>query len=64
MDISLILKILGLGILVAVSGQVLSKIGKDEQASFISVAGIIVALLLLVEEIATFFDTVKDVFGL
>lgn len=64
MDISLVLKIAGIGMLVAVSCQILSKVGRDEQASFVSVAGIIVALLLLVEEIGYLFDTVKDVFGI
>ena len=49
---------------VAVSCQILSKVGKDEQASFVSVAGIIVALLLLVEEIGYLFDMVREVFGL
>jgi len=63
-DISLVLKIAGIGMLVAVSCQILSKVGRDEQASFVSVAGIIVALLLLVEEIGYLFDTVKDVFGI
>ena len=64
MDISLVLKIVGLGIVVAVSCQILSKVGREEQASFVSVAGIIVALLLLVEEIGYLFETVRDVFGL
>lgn len=64
MDISLVLKIAGLGMLVAVSCQILSKVGREEQASFVSVAGIIIALLLLVEEIGHLFDAVKDVFGL
>lgn len=64
MDISLVLKMVGLGMVVAVSCQILSKVGKDEQASFVSVAGIIVALLLLVEEIGYLFDMVREVFGL
>ncbi len=64
MDISLVFKIAGLGMLVAVSCQILSKVGREEQASFVSVAGIIVALLLLVEEIGYLFDAVRDVFGL
>lgn len=64
MDISLVLKIVGLGIVVAVSCQILSKVGREEQASFVSVAGIIVALLLLVEEIGYLFEAVRDVFGL
>ncbi len=64
MDISLVFKIAGLGMLVAVSCQILSKVGREEQASFVSVAGIIVALLLLVEEIGYLFDAVREVFGL
>ena len=64
MDISLVLKIAGLGMIVAVSCQILSKVGRDEQASFVSVAGIIVALLLLVEEIGYLFEVLRDVFGI
>lgn len=64
MDISLIMKIVGVGMIVAIACQVLSKAGRDEQASFVSIAGIIVVLILLVEEIGSLFDTVKDVFGL
>ena len=63
MDISLILKIAGIGILVAVVNMVLSKTGKDEQATFVTVAGIIVVLLILVSEIGTLIDTVRTVFG-
>ena len=64
MDVSFVLKIAGIGMLVAVSCQILSKIGRDEQATFVSIAGIILVLLLLVGEIGELFDTVKDVFGL
>lgn len=64
MDVSLLLKIAGIGMLVAVSCQVLSKIGRDDQATMVSVAGIIVVLLILVGELGELFNTVKDVFGL
>ena len=64
MDLSFILKIAGIGMIVAVSCQILSKIGRDEQATMVSVAGIIVVLLMLVGEIGELFSTVKDVFGL
>ena len=50
--------------IVAISSQILSKLGKDEQSSFVQIAGIIVALLLLVEEIGSLFEAVKDVFFL
>lgn len=64
MDISLIMKILGIGMIVAIAAQMLSKSGRDEQATYVTIAGIVVTLLVLVEEIGVLFDTVKDVFGL
>lgn len=63
MDISLIIKISGVGILVAVASQILSKSGRDEQAMFVTVAGIIVALMLLISHIRELFDTVRSLFG-
>jgi len=64
MDISLILRIAGVGIIVTVICQMLSKAGRDEQAIYVSLAGIIVALMMLVGEIGELFEMVKDVFGL
>jgi stage III sporulation protein AC len=64
MDISLILRMAGLGIIVTVICQMLSKAGRDEQATYVSLAGIIVALMMLVSEIGELFEMVKDVFGL
>lgn len=64
MDISLIVKIAGIGILVAVASQILSKSGRDEQAMFVTIAGIIVALMLLITQIRELFDLVMSVFGM
>ena len=64
MDISLIVKIAGIGILVAVASQILSKSGRDEQAMFVTIAGIIVALMLLISEIRELFDLITSVFGM
>lgn len=64
MTAELILKIAGIGILVAVACQILSKTGRDEQATFVAVAGIIIALLMLVGEIGGLFDKIKNIFGL
>lgn len=64
MNIELILKVAGIGFLVTVVYQVLSKSGRDEQAMLVSVAGIIIVLLMLVNEIGGLIDTVKSVFGL
>ena len=64
MDISLIFKIAGVGILVAIASQILNKTGRDEQATFVTIAGIIVALMLLVSQIKELFDLVTSVFGM
>ena len=63
MDITLIIKVVGVGILVSVACQILSKSGRDEQSMLVTIAGIVVVLLLLVEEIGGLIDTVRSVFG-
>lgn len=63
MDISLIIKVAGVGILVSVATQILSKSGRDEQSMLVTLAGIVVVLLLLVDEIALLFDRICAVFG-
>ena len=64
METALILKVDGIGILVAVSSMVLSKSGRDEQAMLVSLAGVVIVLLIIVGEIGGLFDTVKSIFGL
>ncbi len=64
MDISLILKIAGVGILVTVAHQILAKAGRDEQAVMVSIAGVVIVLLLIVGKIGDLFDTVRDIFGI
>lgn len=64
MEIGLILKIAGVGLLVSVISTILSKSGKDEQAMLVSVAGIVVVMLMLMEEIETLLRTIETVFGL
>ncbi|MBR7152104.1 MAG: stage III sporulation protein AC [Clostridia bacterium] len=64
MDISLIVKIAGIGLLVAVASQILTKSGRDEQAVFVTVAGILVALTLLLRQIRELFDFIVSAFGM
>lgn len=63
MDITLILKIAGVGLLVAAASQILSRSGRDEQATLVSVAGVVVVLMLLIGEIGTLFGSVRGKFG-
>ena len=62
MDYNIILKIASIGILTAVVTQVLKNIGKDEIATFVTVAGLILSLLTIVNMISSLFDTVKQLF--
>lgn len=64
MDISLLLKIAGVGILVSVVYQILAKAGRDEQAMLVSLAGVVIVLLLVVQEIAELLDVVRGLFGI
>lgn len=63
-DIDLIFKIAGTGIIVAVLNLVLKRAEREEQAMLTTLAGLIVVLVVIVEEIGGLFETVKTVFGL
>lgn len=64
MNIDLLLKIAGIGILVAVLYQILTKAGRDDQAMMTTLAGMIIVLTIVVKEISTLFETVRTVFNL
>ncbi|MBP3376386.1 MAG: stage III sporulation protein AC [Clostridia bacterium] len=63
MDIGIILKVAGVGILVSAATQILSKSGRDEQSMLVTIAGIIVVLIMLIGEIEKLFELVCSVFG-
>ena len=64
MDVDFIFRIAAIGILVSVLNQVLSRSGRDEQAMMTTLAGLVVVLMMVVQEIADLFDLVKDLFQL
>lgn len=64
MDVSLLMKIAGIGMLVAVVCQILSKMGKDDQSTMVSIGGIILILIIIVEELGELIEAVKGVFGI
>ena len=64
MEISVLLKVVGVGILVAVSHQILSKSGRDDLAVWVAVAGILLALMLLMNEIKSLFSGIRQTFGI
>lgn len=64
MDIELLFKIAGVGILVAVLNQVLSKAGREDQAMMTTLTGIIIVLMMVVTKINELFEVVRDTFKL
>lgn len=64
MNIDLIFKIAAIGIIVAVLNQVLIRAGREEQAMMTTLAGLIVVLLMIIEQISNLFGTIKSLFGL
>ena len=64
MNVDLIFKIADIGIIVAVLNQLLIRSGREEQAMMTTLAGLIVVLMMLVQQISVLFQTIKSVFGL
>lgn len=64
MDIDLLFKIAAIGILVAVLHQVLVRAGREDQAMMTTLAGLVIVLTLVIQEISTLFDSVRTMFGL
>jgi stage III sporulation protein AC len=63
MDVDLIFKIAAVGILVAVLNLLLTRSGRDEQALMTTIAGLVVVLVIIVQEISHLFDLIKSLFG-
>lgn len=63
MELDLIFKIAGVGIIVAVLSMLLKKADRDEYAMVMAIAGLIIVLAMIINEIAALFETVKTVFG-
>ena len=59
MEIDIIFKIAAIGIAIAVLDQVLKKAGKEEYAMLTTLAGVVVVLMLVIQMISEFFDTVR-----
>lgn len=64
MDIDFIFRIAAIGIIVAVLNLVLTRAGREEQAMMTTLAGLIVVLMMVINQISELFDTIKSIFGL
>ncbi|MBQ2944707.1 MAG: stage III sporulation protein AC [Ruminococcus sp.] len=63
MDVDMIFKIAAVGIIVAVLNQLLIRSGREDQALLTTIAGLVVALMMIIGEISNLFETIKRVFG-
>ena len=64
MNIDFVFKIAAIGIIVAVLNQLLIRSGREEQAMMTTLAGLIVVLMMIIQEIDVLFRTIKSIFGL
>lgn len=64
MNVDLIFKVAAIGILVAVLNQLLIRSGREEQAMMTTLAGLIVVMMILIQEISEMFQLIKTTFGL
>ena len=64
MDIDLIFKIAAIGNIVAVLNQLLIRSGREEQAMMTTLAGLIVVLMMVIQQIDVLFQSIKSIFGL
>ena len=64
MDIGMILKVAGVGILVSAAAQILQKSGRDEQVVMVTVTGILVALGMVIGELDALLSEIRAMFGL
>lgn len=62
--VDLIFRVAAIGIIVAVLNMLLVRAGRDDQAMMTTIAGLIVVLLVVIQEISNLFDTIKNLFGL
>lgn len=63
-NVDLIFKIAAIGIIVAVLNQLLIRSGREDQAMMTTLAGLIVVLSIMVNEISTLFVSIKALFDL
>jgi len=64
MNVDLIFRIAGIGILVSVLGQVLTRTGREDMAMLTTLAGLVVVLLMVINLISQLFQSVRSIFNL
>ena len=63
MSVNLIFKIAAVGLLVGFLNMVLTRAGRDEQALMMTIAGLIIVMLVLLEQIGQLFTSIRQIFA-
>lgn len=63
-DIEMIFRIAGIGLIISILSMVLKQAGKEEQAQMLTLAGVVVVLMLILQLVSQLFASVRSVFGL
>ena len=63
MEVELLFKVAGVGIIVSILNQILSKSGREEQAMIVTITGLIIVLMMVISQISSLFAAVKSAFG-
>lgn len=64
MEVDILFRIAGVGIIVAILNQVLSRSGRDEYTMITTLAGLIIVLMILIPNLTDLFSYIKSVFDL
>lgn len=64
MGIDIIFKIAAVGLVTAIINQILKKADKDEIATLVTLAGLVIVLIMIIDMIGQLFDTLRSVFGM
>ncbi len=64
MQIEMLFRIAGIGILVTVISQILTRTGREDMAMLSTVAGLVIVLLMVINLVADLFSSVKSIFQL
>lgn len=64
MDISLVYKVIGVGVIVMFAGMILDRADRKEQSLLVSVSGIVAVLFMLVDKLSELFEKIRYIFGI
>lgn len=64
MDLEIVLKVAGVAMIITVLCQIMSKAGRDEQSTLVSLVGMVVILILLADKLGELVSTLRGIFGL